>query len=91
MAAGRLEHKERPGWQGAHERSDIFVQNAERPAVRSIEHVDPAPGDIDAENVELIEVTVALRAGTPVKTDSVASLQAQGITGLSFIQLSGGT
>lgn len=47
--------------------------------------------DIDAENVELIEVTVALRAGTPVKTDSVASLQAQGITGLSFILLSGGT
>ncbi len=47
--------------------------------------------DIDAENVELIEVTVALKAGTPVKTDTVASLQAQGITGLSFIQLAGGT
>lgn len=46
---------------------------------------------IDAENVELIQVTVALRDGTPVKTDTVATLQLQGITGLSFVQLSGGT
>lgn len=46
---------------------------------------------IDAENVELIQVTVAIRAGTPVKTDTVAQLQLQGITGLSFVQLSGGT
>lgn len=46
---------------------------------------------IDAENVELIQVTVALRPGTPVKTDTVATLQLQGITGLSFVQLHGGT
>lgn len=46
---------------------------------------------IDAENVELIQITVALRTGTPVKTDTVATLQLQGITGLSFVQLSGGT
>jgi phospholipid/cholesterol/gamma-HCH transport system substrate-binding protein len=46
---------------------------------------------IDTDNVELIQVTVALRPDTPVKSDSVASLQAQGITGLSFVQLSGGT
>jgi phospholipid/cholesterol/gamma-HCH transport system substrate-binding protein len=32
-----------------------------------------------------------LRPGTPVKTDTVASLQPQGITGLSFVQLTGGT
>ncbi len=47
--------------------------------------------EIDAENVELIEVTLALRPGTPIKTDTIASLQLQGITGLSFVQLSGGT
>jgi phospholipid/cholesterol/gamma-HCH transport system substrate-binding protein len=46
---------------------------------------------IDAENVELIQVTVAIRAGTPIKADTVAQLQLQGITGLSFVQLSGGT
>jgi len=46
---------------------------------------------IDAENVELIQVTVAIKAGTPIKTDTVATLQLQGITGLSFVQLSGGT
>lgn len=46
---------------------------------------------IDERNVELIQVTAAIKPGTPIKTDTVAQLQLQGITGLSFIQLSGGT
>jgi phospholipid/cholesterol/gamma-HCH transport system substrate-binding protein len=46
---------------------------------------------IDSENVELIEVTVALRRNTPVKVDTVASLALAGITGGSFVQLTGGT
>lgn len=46
---------------------------------------------LDEANVELIQITVAIRAGTPIKTDTVAQLQLQGITGLSFVQLSGGT
>jgi phospholipid/cholesterol/gamma-HCH transport system substrate-binding protein len=46
---------------------------------------------IDPANIERIEVTLALRPGTPVKTDTIASLQPQGITGLSFIELTGGT
>lgn len=46
---------------------------------------------IDPGNVERIQVTLALRPGTPIKTDTIASLQPQGITGLSFIQLTGGT
>jgi phospholipid/cholesterol/gamma-HCH transport system substrate-binding protein len=41
--------------------------------------------------VELIQVTLSLKPGTPIKVDTVASLQLQGITGLSFVQLSGGT
>ena len=46
---------------------------------------------IDAENLELIQVTLALRPDTPVRTDTVAALQPQGITGLAFLQLTGGT
>jgi phospholipid/cholesterol/gamma-HCH transport system substrate-binding protein len=46
---------------------------------------------IDEKDVEVIQVTVGLKPGTPVKTDTVAQLQMQGITGLSFVQLSGGT
>lgn len=46
---------------------------------------------IDEANVERIRVTLALRPGTPIRTDTIASLQPQGITGLSFIQLTGGT
>jgi phospholipid/cholesterol/gamma-HCH transport system substrate-binding protein len=47
--------------------------------------------EIDSAKVELIQVTLSLKRGTPIKTDTVASLQLQGITGLSFVQLSGGT
>lgn len=47
--------------------------------------------EIDANNIELIEVTITVKPSTPVKTNTVASLQLQGITGLSFVQLSGGT
>jgi phospholipid/cholesterol/gamma-HCH transport system substrate-binding protein len=47
--------------------------------------------EIDSENVELIEVTLAVKKDTPIKSDTIASLQLQGITGLSFVQLSGGT
>lgn len=46
---------------------------------------------IDEGNIELIQVTAAIKPGTPIKTDTVAQLQLQGITGLSFVQLSGGT
>jgi phospholipid/cholesterol/gamma-HCH transport system substrate-binding protein len=46
---------------------------------------------LDAGNVELVQVTLALRPDTPIKTDTFAGLQPQGITGLAFVQLSGGT
>jgi phospholipid/cholesterol/gamma-HCH transport system substrate-binding protein len=47
--------------------------------------------EIDAKNIELIEVTIAIKSGTPIKTNTVAQLAAQGITGLAYISLSGGT
>ena len=44
-----------------------------------------APG-----NVEQVQLTLAIERGTPVKTDTVAVLQMQGLTGLAFVELSGG-
>ena len=46
---------------------------------------------IDPENIERIRVTVEISAKTPVKTDTEATLRLQGITGIAFIHLSGGT
>ncbi|MHA1109163.1 MAG: MlaD family protein [Alphaproteobacteria bacterium] len=46
---------------------------------------------IDPENVERIRVIVEVAVGTPIKKDTIASLGVQGITGIAFIQLSGGT
>jgi phospholipid/cholesterol/gamma-HCH transport system substrate-binding protein len=45
---------------------------------------------IDPANVEQIRVVIEVRQGTPVKTDTVATLGMQGVTGLAFIQLEGG-
>ncbi len=46
---------------------------------------------IDPHNVERIEVLVALDAGMPVKSDMFATLESQGLTGVGFIQIQGGT
>src|SRR3546814_11905034 len=46
---------------------------------------------IDPTNVEQIRVTVRIDENTPVKTDTRASLEMQGITGGSLVMLSGGT
>jgi phospholipid/cholesterol/gamma-HCH transport system substrate-binding protein len=46
---------------------------------------------IDPDNIERIRVTLKLREHTPIKIDTVASLETAGITGGSYIELSGGT
>ncbi|MSP82937.1 MAG: MCE family protein [Alphaproteobacteria bacterium] len=46
---------------------------------------------IDPANVERVRVMVEIDQATPLHQDVVASLQLQGITGLSFVQISGGS
>jgi phospholipid/cholesterol/gamma-HCH transport system substrate-binding protein len=46
---------------------------------------------IDPDNIERIRVTLKLRPNTPIKTDTVASLETAGITGGAYIELTGGT
>jgi phospholipid/cholesterol/gamma-HCH transport system substrate-binding protein len=46
--------------------------------------------EIDPDNSQLVRVDVRLRKETPVKTDTRASLTLKGITGVVFIELSGG-
>lgn len=46
---------------------------------------------INPKNVEEIEVIIQVSKDTPVKTDTEASLEFQGITGVSYVQLTGGT
>jgi phospholipid/cholesterol/gamma-HCH transport system substrate-binding protein len=44
-----------------------------------------APG-----NVEQVRVTLDIERGTPVKSNTVATLRTQGLTGIAFVELSGG-
>jgi len=46
---------------------------------------------IDPQNVERIRVEVEVGTDTPIKQDTIASLGLQGVTGVAFIQLTGGT
>lgn len=46
---------------------------------------------IDPDNVETVLVTVDLERDTPIKEDTVASLEFQGLTGIAYVQLRGGT
>lgn len=45
---------------------------------------------VDPDNPRQVQVDVRLRKETPVMTDSKASLELKGITGVVFIELSGG-
>lgn len=46
---------------------------------------------INPDNVEQIRVTIEVPADTPIKEDTEAALEFQGITGVAFVQLTGGT
>jgi phospholipid/cholesterol/gamma-HCH transport system substrate-binding protein len=46
--------------------------------------------ELDPDNPRLVQVDVALRKNTPVRTDTKASLSLKGITGVVYVELSGG-
>ena len=46
---------------------------------------------LDSTNVEKVRVTILIEGGVSIKEDSFASLELQGITGVAYIQLNGGT
>lgn len=45
---------------------------------------------ISTENTEQIEILLKIKKGTPIKTSSVAYIKPQGITGLSFLDITPG-
>ncbi|MEK7759575.1 MAG: MlaD family protein [Pseudomonadota bacterium] len=54
--------------------------------VGRVKKIALAPG-----NVEQVEVTLAIESSTPVKVDTVAILSTQGLTGIAFVDLTGGS
>jgi len=47
--------------------------------------------DLDAERAGEVRLLLEIDSGTPVREGTVATLETQGLTGLAFINLSGGT
>jgi phospholipid/cholesterol/gamma-HCH transport system substrate-binding protein len=54
--------------------------------VGQVRQIVLAPG-----NVEQVQVTLAIESGTPVKVDTVAKLATYGLTGIAFVELTGGS
>jgi phospholipid/cholesterol/gamma-HCH transport system substrate-binding protein len=46
---------------------------------------------LDPNNIEQVRVLMELSTESPIKEDTVAEISLQGITGVAFVQLSGGT
>ena len=47
--------------------------------------------EINPENVEQVRVEIEVPSTTPIKQDAIASLEFQGLTGVAFVQITGGT
>jgi phospholipid/cholesterol/gamma-HCH transport system substrate-binding protein len=45
---------------------------------------------LDPQNVERVQLTLSILRGTPVKDDTIAILQTQGLTGIAYVELTGG-
>lgn len=43
------------------------------------------------DNVEEVKLTLDIERGTPIKQDTVAVLRTQGLTGIAYVELTGGT
>jgi len=54
--------------------------------VGRVQKIALAPG-----NVEQVQLTLAIERGTPIKVDTVAVLSTQGVTGIAFVDLTGGS
>jgi len=54
--------------------------------VGGVRRIELAPG-----NAELVQLTLDIEHGTPVKQDTVAVLRVQGLTGIAHVELSGGS
>ena len=47
--------------------------------------------DLDRQNPSLVRVRIEINAATPVRKDTMATLSSQGVTGVSFVALEGGS
>ena len=47
--------------------------------------------ELDTANPQRVNLKFAIERGTPVKEDTVAMLKTQGLTGIAYVELSGGT
>lgn len=68
---------------GLNQNAPVKYNGVDVGKVRDI-HLDPV-------NPERVRLLFAIERGTPVKADTIAVLKTQGLTGIAYVELSGGT
>ena len=68
---------------GLNDKAPVKLRGVQIGEVRSI--------TINPNNAEEVLITIRVQDNAPIKEDTYAVLEAQGITGLSFVQLQGGS
>jgi len=91
-------------WQGKYAQNDVYdyykVNTAESVAglndkapvkLRGVNVGEVERLFINPQNSEEVSIIIKIKSDTPIKTDTYALIEPQGITGLSYLQLEGGT
>lgn len=85
-------------YRGAYERYDVYMQEsvAGLSVDSSVKYRGVDVGRVKgitlkSDNPEEVRLTLDIARGTPIKTDTIAVLQTQGLTGLATINLTGGS
>ena len=68
---------------GLNKNAPVKYNGVEVGKVRSIQ--------LDAANPDRVRLVFAIERGTPIKEDTVAVLKTQGLTGIAYVELAGGT
>jgi phospholipid/cholesterol/gamma-HCH transport system substrate-binding protein len=76
---------------GAVERESVAGLNVNAPVkYNGVEVGKVKQIQLDKLNPELVQLLFAIERGTPIKVDTVATLKIQGLTGIAYVELSGG-
>ncbi len=89
---GKVEYEEEYNYYTVYFRESVSGLNVGSPVkYRGIKVGTVANLSIDPRNPELVKAIIKVKRGTPIRQDTQALLAYQGITGLAYIELTGGT
>ncbi|HEY6099140.1 MAG TPA: MlaD family protein [Anaeromyxobacter sp.] len=91
IGSGRLSHKAQDGYVASFSESVAGLGKDAPVKLRGVDVGKVVEIAIDPQDPTRVRVVLSIERGTPVKVDSYATLQVQGLTGNAFVDLGGGS